>query len=183
VAAWIKRHWGTLAGQAARAGILIFLVLDAYASYDLLIDHSVEYPWQPKTVLGINMPGGNLGATFGFPYNRQWRAIGAWFAAQPGQEQVLTTNEKLSIAGFYLPDTVHFKYIWRDAPKRLPEGDRIYFLVIRHPQSWVDQLWGRTFDQWHVRFEPAADFANDRGEVVASVYLISMDQYRSAVEN
>ncbi len=94
----------------------------------------------------------------------------------------MTTNEKLSIAGFYLPDTVHFKYIWRDAPKRLPEGDRIYFLLIRHPQSWVDQLWGRTFDQWHMKFEPAADFTNDSGEVVASVYLISMEQYRSAAE-
>jgi len=74
-------------------------------------------------------------------------------------------------------------YIWRDAPKELPEADQIYFLVIHQPQSWVDQLWGRTFDQWHDKFPPAADFTNDNGEVVASVYVLSTNQYRTATGN
>ncbi len=64
VTAWVKRRWGTSAGQAMRAVILIFLVLDSYASYTLFVDHSVEYPWQPKTVMGIEMPGGESGGHF-----------------------------------------------------------------------------------------------------------------------
>lgn len=180
--AWVKARWRPAWSWAAQGMILAVLMALGYVTFELLVDHNPEYPWEPKTIAGMTVPGGNLVGFFGLPYNRDWRAIGDWFDGLPGDGEVVVTNEKLAIAMFYLPDDVHFKYIWRDAPDRLPDDSAIYFLVIDRPQSWIDQVWGRTAEAWQSKFEPTEIFYNDSGTPVAWVYRLDHMQLSSLVQ-
>ncbi len=173
---WVKAKWRPAWSWAAQGMILAVLLALGHVTFELLVDHNPEYPWEPKTIAGMTVPGGNFNGFFGLPYNRDWRAIGDWFDGLPGDGQVVVTNEKLAIAMFYLPDDVRFKYIWRDAPDSLPEDPALYFLVIDRPQSWIDQVWGRTATGWQALFTPAEIFYSESGTPVAWVYRLDHAQ-------
>ncbi len=156
--------------------VLAMLLVNLFASYSLFVDHAPEYPWQPKSVLGTNMPGGGPMNTFGFPYNRDWRAIGAWFAALPSQNKIVVTNEKPVIAAFYLPSSMHYQYEWSETPDQLPNSRGLYFLVVEYPQSWQNQLWGWSVPQWRDKLTPTQSFYNPQGQPVAWVYFLTKEQ-------
>ncbi len=176
---WTRRRWGPRIGSAVRGAVLVVLVLNAYASYALLVNHTPEYPWQPKTVLGTNMPGGYLTGTFGFPYNRDWRAVGAWFAALPRQDKVVVTNESPEIAGFYLPAKIHLVDIHLEPPERTDPEMGVYVIIVPDPQSWEYRVWGWSLDEWHQRLHPTATFVNAQGEPSVWLFFLTYDQIRA----
>jgi 4-amino-4-deoxy-L-arabinose transferase-like glycosyltransferase len=176
---WLSRLLGERASRAAIAAILaVFLVL-SYISHAIIIDRHPEYPWYPKRVLGMPLEGGRLTGTFGFPYRRDWREIGQWFEELPRDEQlVVVTNEKFQFVTFYLPADVRnmYKYSEKKVPAEIDAPNGIYILIIPGPQSWMDQLWGLSLEDWHKKFVPRRDFTNEDGELVASVYFLTPEQ-------
>lgn len=173
---WLRRLLRGKSIQIAYAIVLsLFLVL-SYVSYEILLDNDPEYPWYPKRVLNIELSGGFLAGTFGFPYSREWQDIARWFDRLPNQDVVLVTNEKLQIATFYLPSKVRYNYISRDFPGDVQTAHGVYFLLIQKPQSWMDHLWGWPVHEWHEKLVPLHDFVNDNGKIVASIYFLEQDQ-------
>jgi hypothetical protein len=176
---WIQRLLRGRSSQIAQAVVLTTFLMFSYISYARYIDHDPEYPWYPKHVLGMEFRGGYPNPTFGFPYSRRWRDIAGWFAALPDRDVILATNERLVIANFYLPSKVHFKYILSEPPRRIRAPNGLYVLVIRGPQTWMDQLWGLPLDAWREKLIPLHDFLNEEGEVVASVYFLTQEQFEA----
>jgi hypothetical protein len=176
VVLWAKHRYGRYASQAARIIVLVILLLNAFASYSLLVDHGLEYPWRPKTILGVPMPGGSPMSTFGFSYNRSWRAIGDWFAALPSQHKIVVTNEKPLIASFYLPSTMRYQYRSSNPPDRPPRTSNLYFILVDYPQSRMGRLWGWTVAEWRERLTPAQTFYNAQGQPVAWIYVLNREQ-------
>jgi hypothetical protein len=160
----------------ARAIVLSVLVGFGYVSYQILVDHDPEYPWYPKRVLTMDLAGGPLTGTFGFPYSRQWRAIADWVDGLPSQDKVVATNEKAEIARYYLPSNVQVRYISGKLPQigRMPRG--IYYLLVPGSQSWQSRLWGWSVERWHEELVPVHEFSNAEGRVVASLYYLTPDQ-------
>lgn len=178
--AWAERQAGSRGRLAAQAGGLLVVLLAAYGSFAVLIDHHPEYPWQPKRVLGIEMSGGNLTGTFGFPYARGWRQIGAWFDSLGEQPVTVVTNEKPEIAGFYLPSTDVIRYSSLDAPETPPTDVAVYVLQVAGPQSWFDRLWGWPLTRWTTELAPIKVFLDDQGQPTAWVWLLTRDQVSSS---
>jgi 4-amino-4-deoxy-L-arabinose transferase-like glycosyltransferase len=179
IVGWLVRLLGGQSSRAAVAAVLaVFLVL-SYISYAIYIDQHPEYPWYPKRVLGMQLQGGRLTGTFGFPYLRDWREIGEWFRGLPRDEQpVVVTNEKFQFVTFYLPANVRnmYKYSEKGVPEEIRAPNGVYILIIPGPQSWLTQLWGLPLEAWHEKFVPVQDFVNENGEVVASVYFFTPEQ-------
>lgn len=176
---WVQRLLEARAAQIARAGVLAVFLLFSYIGYMLFVDHAPEYPWYPKRVLGMQLQGGNLTGTFGFPYSREWREIGRWFDELPkDQDVILATNEKRQFVAFYLPSSVRNR-VQYSAPGfppdvRAPHG--LYILIVHGPQSWMTRFWNLPLDAWHERFVPLRDFVNEEGKIVASVYFLTQEQ-------
>jgi len=165
--------------QIAQAAVLTMFLIFSYISYAIYIDHDPEYPWHAKRVLGLELDGGYLSGTFGFPYSREWRDIGRWFQSLPDNEDVfLVTNEKRQFVTFYLPSKVHnrYKYSLPELREELRAPDGLYILIVHRPQSWMDLLWGCSSDGWHEKFVPLHDFVNEEGRIVASVYFLTQEQ-------
>jgi hypothetical protein len=173
---WLHRFLRGKSIQVAHAIVLIIFLVFSYISYAIFIDHDPEYPWYPKSILGMELRGGYLAGTFGFPYSREWRDIARWFDRLPDQDVILVTNEKLEIGTFYLPSKVRYEYISREFPGQVQTGHGLYFLVIQRPQNWMNQLWGWPLDEWHEKLVPLHDFVNEEGKIVASVYFLTREQ-------
>ncbi len=176
---WLARLSGEKTSRAAIGAVMAVFVILSYISYALYIDQNPEYPWYPKRVLGMQLEGGRLTGTFGFPYLRDWREIGEWFEALPQDEQpVVVTNEKFQFVTFYLPANVRnmYKYSEKKFPAEINAPNGIYILIVQGPQSWMNQLWGLSLSDWNQKFIPLKDFRNDNGEVVASVYFFTPEQ-------
>jgi len=176
---WIRTGFQGRAYQIAQAAILAVLLFFSYISYSIFIDHDPEYPWYPKRVLGMELEGGFVAGTFGFPYSREWREIGSWFQSLPQSKNLtLVTNEKRQIASFYLPAKVHnrHKYSLPEFPGEIDAPEGIYVLIVHGPQNWLQHLWGLPLPEWHERFAPVQDFANQEGRIVASIYFLTTEQ-------
>jgi hypothetical protein len=162
--------------QAAKiVSIAVFLSF-GYLTYSVQIDHRPEFPWFPKQVLGMQLWRGARYGNLGFPYSRRWRQIGGWFAALPRQHVKVVTNERKSIARFYLPSKVELGDPYFRSPSHQDEPGGLYFLVVQGPLSWQDRLWGWTLEQWRKRLVPVRQFRNADGQVVASLYFLSQRQ-------
>lgn len=177
---WLQRLLRGKASQIAQGTALVTFLLFFHLSYSIFIDHDPEYPWYPKRALGMELRGGPLAGTFGFPYLREWRAIAKWFDQLPDQSVTLVTNEKLEIARFYLPVKVRYKYVASEVPEHIQAPRGLYFLVVQGPQTWMNQLWGWRLDTWHEQLVPLQDFRNEDGEVVASIYFLTQEQIDSS---
>ena len=173
---WLHSLLRGKSNQIAHAIVLAIFLIFSYLSYAIFIDHDPEYPWYPKSILGMELRGGYLAGTFGFPYSREWRDIARWFDRLPDQDVILVTNEKLEIATFYLPSKVRYEYISREFPGQVQTARGLYFLVMQRPQNWMNQLWGWPLDEWHEKLVPLRDFVNEEGRIVASVYFLTQEQ-------
>jgi hypothetical protein len=173
---WLRRFLRGKSIQIGHAIALTIFFVFSYLSYAIFIDHAPEYPWYPKSILGMELRGGYLAGTFGFPYSREWRDIAKWFNRLPDRDVILVTNEKLEIATFYLPSKVRYEHISREFPRQVQTGYGLYFLIIQRPQNWMNQLWGWPLDEWHEKFVPLQDFVNEEGKIVASVYFLTQEQ-------
>lgn len=173
---WLQALLRGKSNQIAQAIVLVIFLFFSYLSYAIFIDHDPEYPWYPKSVLGLKLGGGYLAGTFGFPHSREWRDISQWFTDLPDKNVFLVTNEKLEIATFYLPSKVRYEYISEEFPGQVKTSNGIYLLIVQRPQNWMNRLWGWPLDEWHKKFVPLHDFVNEEGRVVASVYFLIQEQ-------
>ena len=76
---WLERLFKGRSLRLVQALSLLLFGFLTFLSYEILVDHNPEYPWQPKTILSLELAGGDLDGTFGFPYSREWNEIGSWF--------------------------------------------------------------------------------------------------------
>ena len=176
---WIHSRLRGKSSQIAQVTVLAIFLIFSYFSYELFIDHSPEYPWSPKRVLGMKLDGGFVTGTFGFPYSREWRDIGSWFEnLQTNEDVIVVTNEKRQFISFYLPAKVgnRFKYSLPEFSEEIRAPHGLYILIIQRPQSWMYQLWGLHLDEWHEKFVPLRDFVNGEGEIIGSVYFLTEEQ-------
>jgi len=90
----------------------------------------------------------------------------------------VVTNEKFQFITFYLPANVRnrYKYSEKKVPAEIDAPNGLYVLIVPGPQSWMDQLWGLSLNDWHEKFVPLKDFTNEDGEVLASVYFFTPEQ-------
>jgi hypothetical protein len=176
---WIHSLFRGRSLRLAQTVVLSIFLFFSYLSYEVFIDHHPEYPWSPKRVLGMELKGGFVSGTFGFPYSREWRDIGKWFAnLQTEEDVIVVTNEKRQFVSFYLPAEVgnRFRYSLPEFSDEIRAPHGLYIVIVQKPQSWLYQLWGLHLDEWHERFTPLQDFFNEDGELVASVYFLKQEQ-------
>ena len=177
---WIHVQFQGKSLQIARSIVILILLTFSYFSYELFIDHNPEYPWSPKRVLGMELEGGFVTGTFGFPYSREWREIGMWFEnLKTDSDVIVVTNEKRQFVSFYLPSEVgnRFKYSLPEFSDdiRTPR-DGLYILLIDRPQSWMFQLWGLNLEQWREKFVPLHEFVNEKEQTIGAVYYLTQEQ-------
>lgn len=176
---WVVRRRGPLAGRVWHAVLILVLLVGGVLSYSLVVDHNPEYPWSSKRTLLWHAEGGFLEGTFGFPYQRDWRALATWFGGLADGEVLVVTNEKPEIASFYLPEQALVHYRTQNLPEWWNPTDGLYVLVVERPQSWLDELWGWKLDEWGENLSPAQVFHGPDGRLLASIYFLTEAQLQS----
>jgi hypothetical protein len=80
--AMVSRIHHRLAAGVAVVAIWAAIMTSAAVTYHMLVDHTVEHPWEPKTVLGFALPNlveARVQGVFGFPYRRGLEKVGELF--------------------------------------------------------------------------------------------------------
>ena len=141
-------------------------------SHLIFVDHSPEYPWEARGLFiwKIERPGDEYKLwLFGFPYFRHWREIGDFITSSAGEGAKYLTNEKETIAEYYLP------------PLSRSANPDIY-IHISHPQSLNDRLANQKIRYW-VRYYPPDKVFKNGGQIIAEIYLLphgTLDEIRSS---
>jgi hypothetical protein len=89
--------------RAAQVTTCAAIIAFAAITYYMLVDHTVEHPWERKTVLGYELPNlatSYIQGVFGFPYRRGLEKVGDLFRSG---ELVgsFDSNERYSTVEFY----------------------------------------------------------------------------------
>ncbi len=148
-----RTSFALTAGGAALA--ITFL---SAVSHLIFIDHTPEYPWEQRRILywTVGAPDDEFRVwAFGFPYNRQWEAIGEYVASN-GNNGYYSTNENKSISGYYVP------YVF-------DINQSGYYIHIYHPQSFRDKLADDKIRYWTKNYPPVKTYLNE-GKTVAEIY-------------
>ena len=150
--------------------------------YKILVDHNPEYPWQPKKFLNLELPGGKLSGTFGFPYFREWKEIRGWFMQNQKTDTVIATNEKIIITRFYLPPTMQYEFADREYLKRMSYSDKIILLLIENPQSWRRTFLGLSLEEWKNAAKPVKVFLDKSGKLQGSIYDLTKEEIKKLLQ-
>lgn len=131
----------------------------AFISHLIFVDHNPEYPFEKKRILfwTLGGPYGNYKTwLYGFPYYRDWEAIGEYVTSEKGKWYYYT-NEYTNISNFY----VRYGHSVANAGK---------YVYILHPQSFTgsDGVKEKA-SYWQTHYPPVKIFEID-GKVVAEVY-------------
>lgn len=124
-----------LFGLISQAIAWIMILAFGALTYYMLVDHTVEHPWERKTVLGYELPNlttSYIQGVFGFPYRRGLEQVGEMF-----RSGTLTgsfdSNERWSTVEFYFeaprssPPVTYF-----DDPGSIPPD---YYIYVHRPFS------------------------------------------------
>jgi hypothetical protein len=99
-----KSHFFARATQAtAWATIIAFAAI----TYYMLVDHTIEHPWERKTVLGYELPNlvtSYIQGVFGFPYRRGLEQVGELFRSGEFVGS-FGSNERYSTVEYYFEAT------------------------------------------------------------------------------
>ncbi len=159
-----------------QAGCVVLFAFLFTITNVILVDHNPEYPWQSKTFLNMTFPGGDIQGAFGFPYRRPWSEIAGWFAQTNRLGADYTTNEKLSITSFYMPQNMQYKEIDQDYYDQMGEQSGIYIVMVENPQSRVQTLWGLTVNEVNQKVRPEIEFFDEDGKLQATIYYLTKEQ-------
>ena len=129
-------------------------------SFVIFVDHSAEYPWEPKKFLiwTLQKPDESYHLSlFGFPYYRNWEGIRDFAKSHP-ELQAYSSNERKQISGYYL------------------DYDRNYeksglYVYINNPQSFIEYISDDKAAYWVGNHEPDYIFTS-RGKDKARVYMM-----------
>lgn len=139
-------------------GTALIIIFLSIVSHLIFVDHTPEYPWEQRRILSwtIGAPDGEYRVwAFGFPYNRQWDAIGEYITSTENNGYY-ATNENKSISGYYVP------YIFNI-------NQSGYYIHIYHPQSFRDKLADDKIRYWTKNYSAVKTF-NNKGRIVAEIY-------------
>lgn len=141
-------------------------------SHFIFVDHTPEYPWEARRFLfwKVERPGEEYKLwVFGFPYYRHWEEIGAFVASAAGDKSYYLSNEKESLAEYYLP------------PLTRSDDPEIY-IHITNPQSFIERPPNKKIRYWTKNYPPVRTYKN-HDRVVAEIYLIppgTLEEIRAA---
>jgi 4-amino-4-deoxy-L-arabinose transferase-like glycosyltransferase len=83
------------------------IIAFAAITYYMLVDHTLEHPWEKKTILGYELPNlatSHVQGVFGFPYRRGLEQVGELFESGSMIGNV-GSNERYSTVEFYFKAT------------------------------------------------------------------------------
>ncbi len=170
---WFHR-FGALMGYGVNLILFVFLAL---LSHTIFIQHPPEYPWQTKSFLVWKFQPQAYEGMMGFPYSRHWREIGKFLQNNQGDNPAwYISNEKVAIAGFYLPENIQFYDVESKKPPKIAPDEKIFAIVVEHPQSWLTEFLGQPADTWKSQHTPIASFKGEQMELLAEVYAIDPSQ-------
>lgn len=128
-------------------------------SHFIFVDYTPEYPWEARRFLFWKIERSNSEYklwVFGFPYHRHLEEIGE-FVAGAARHTNYMTNEKDSIAAYYLP------------PIPRTDNPEIYIHIV-NPQSFKARLADDKIRYWTKNYPPVKTYKNG-GRVVAEICL------------
>ena len=137
ILSWIRPGWAARLGHAAVWGAIVFF---AAISYYMLVDHTVEHPWERKAVFGYELPNlvtDRIQGVFGFPYRRGLEQVGELFRSGRLTGN-FDSNERDATAEFYIgaprssPPLTYFDDPGSSAPD--------YYVYVYRPFSFRRQL-------------------------------------------
>jgi 4-amino-4-deoxy-L-arabinose transferase-like glycosyltransferase len=141
----------------------------AIVGHFLFVDHTPEYPRTARRILfwtSVEPTKDRRVWLYGFPYNRDWTAIGEYVTAHASRGY-FATNEDKDIAGFYVPYTF--------------DADQAgYYINIYKPQSFRDQLANDKIRYWMKNYKPVKVFQR-QGLNIAEIYQMppgTLDEIR-----
>jgi hypothetical protein len=150
--------------------VIVFL---AFLSHTIFIHHPPEYPWQAKSFLVWKLQPQAYEGMMGFSYSRHWRAIGKFLEDRQGDNPAwYISNEKVAIAGFYLPENIQFYDVESKKPPIIAPDEEIFAIVVEHPQSWLTEILGQPTEQWKSQHTPIASLRDEQRGLLAEVYEI-----------
>jgi hypothetical protein len=129
-----------LLARAVHAAVWAALLLSSVMTYFMLVDHTVEHPWESKTVFGYKLPnlvGEKVQGVFGFPYRRGLEQVGELFRSGRLAGN-FDSNERDATVNFYFgaprssPPLTYF-----DDPGSLPPD---YYVFVHRPFSLRREL-------------------------------------------
>jgi 4-amino-4-deoxy-L-arabinose transferase-like glycosyltransferase len=142
-------------------GLTALFAFISLQSFEVFVDHSVEYPWASKKFLfytlqrPLNMYHHSL---LGFPYNRHWDEIRNLVLSSENNGYY-STNEKVQIAGYYIPLKKDPNYIG-------------YYIFIYNPQSFITKKDNDRVYNWMKTHPPVKIYYDSSGEVTSKVYYL-----------
>jgi hypothetical protein len=171
----LLKGWSNKFGASIGNGIsLLLFVFLALLSHTLFIDHPPEYPWQTKSFLIWKLQPQAYEGMMGFPYSRHWREIGDFLHDLQGNNPSwYISNEKVAIAGFYLPETIQFYDTTSNNPPEILPGEKIFAIVVENPQSWLTEILGQSVDIWKSQHTSIKTIRGKEGELLAEIYAIN----------
>ena len=175
----LKRIFKTHTQQLVEVGCIFLFGFFFIISHLIFINHTPEYPWQPKSFLGMIFPGGNLAGTFGFPYNRGWREIEAWITENYDADILLATNEKESLSRFYFPASRQLLDGRAPYSNDLALDHGILVLWVEQPQSWIDNIMGLDHEKWQNQGTYMREFRNEDSRLNATLYFLTKAEIQS----
>jgi hypothetical protein len=105
--ALISRPKSRLVAHATQATAWATIIAFAAMTYYMLVDHTIEHPWERKSVLGYELPNlvtSYIQGVFGFPYRRGLEQVGELYRS--GElEGSFGSNERYSTVEFYFDAT------------------------------------------------------------------------------
>jgi hypothetical protein len=124
----------SLAGPA-RVAAWVAIAASAFITFYMVVDHTVEHPWEKKTLLGYEFPNletRDIEGVLGFPYYRGLEHVGEWF--QTGTlAGTFDSNERDVTVEYYLraprssPPDIYFDEPGSSAPD--------YYVFVLRPFS------------------------------------------------
>jgi len=137
--------------------VFIFIFLQSWAVF---VDNVQEYPWQEEKFLIFTMPKPtpifHL-SMFGFPYYRDWQGIRDFIAQNP-IAPAYSTNERVSIARYYVP-----------LVKTSTQAG--YYIYIKYPQTFTSEIKDRKVLHYVDRTEPVYVYSRN-GVPMTRVYAM-----------
>jgi hypothetical protein len=132
----VRQSW---LARAARVSVWVILVCSAAVTYYMLVDHTVEHPWERKTVLGYELPNlvtSRVQGVFGFPYRRGLDRVGQLFRSG-ALAGTIDSNERDATVEFYVGPRSSPPLTYFDDPGSVAPD---YYIYVYRPFSFRRDL-------------------------------------------
>lgn len=181
----LKRFFSKGSEFAVRVACIVLFLFLFFLSHTIFVDHSPEFPWEDKKFIGWNILGDDehKSAKMGFPYNRKWREMGAFFLDHKGDGDIpYVTNEKEEIPSFYLPkNLIYFKFK-PEMISYMKEGRGFYAIMVEGANTRRRDILDRDISYWKSHLTPVKTFTDKNGKLLSSIYYVTKSDLEPLLE-